>query len=201
MRDFQSAAAAGAAIAVGAAAYLSCSNQIVGAFLFSVALFTICVLNLNLYTGKVGYFFETTEKAAIAVTWLGNLTGGVIAALLLRLAKPELTERVSLLIQGKMGQNPLQTAILAMFCGMMMYIAIHNYRYHKSDLHRVLGIVLCIMAFIICGFEHSIADMCYFTLYVHSWPTFGYAACYIPLVTLFNGVGATLYRLLTRGNI
>ena len=107
MRDFQSAAAAGAAIAVGAAAYLSCSNQIVGAFLFSVALFTICVLNLNLYTGKVGYFFETTEKAAIAVTWLGNLTGGVIAALLLRLAKPELTEKVSLLIQGKMGQNPL----------------------------------------------------------------------------------------------
>lgn len=196
MKDFKSAAAAGAAIAIGASSYLMCENKLVGALLFSVALFTICAFKLNLYTGKVGYFFETDNKLTILITWLGNFTGGAITALLIRFAKPEIFEKANVLVEAKLDQDLYRTAILAIFCGVMMFIAIHNNNKSKSDIHKAMGIVLCIMAFIVCGFEHSIADICYFWLGSASFAVLPQTALYILLVSIFNGIGAIAYNKL-----
>ena len=159
MKELKQAIAAGVAIAVGAACLLSCENKFAGAFLFSVALFTICALRLSLYTGKVGYFLEPGTKPGIAAAWLGNLLGTVIAAILLRIALPNIAQAANGLISRKLSQSFPQTAILSVFCGIMMFAAVHNHNHNKSDIHRVTGIVLCVMAFIMCGFEHSIANM------------------------------------------
>lgn len=196
MKEFKSAAAAGAAVAIGASSYLLCDNKLVGAFLFSVALFTICAFKLNLYTGKVGYFFETENKLLILITWLGNLVGSTVTAILIRIAKPEMFEKANLLVVGKLGQSFHKTAILAIFCGVMMFTAIHNYNKSKSDIQKALGIVLCIMAFIVCGFEHSIADMCYFWMGTADLGALIKTVFYILLVSVFNGIGAVIFNKL-----
>lgn len=198
MREFKSAVAAGMAVAIGATSYLMCDVKLVGAFLFSVALFAICAFNLNLYTGKIGYFFETENKVVILTTWLGNLTGSTVTSVLIRLARPEIFEKANSLVEGKMEQNLCSAAILAFFCGVMMFTAIHNHNKSKSDIHKALGIVLCIMAFIVCGFEHSIADMCYFWMGTGKIESLPKIVFYILLVSLFNGIGAITFNKFTK---
>ncbi len=50
--------------------------------------------------------------------------------------------------------------ILGIFCGMLMYIAVEGYKRTTNP----LIVVLPVMAFILCGFEHCIADMFYFAI-------------------------------------
>lgn len=49
---------AGIMIAIGEVAYLVIPNKVVGAFIFSVGLLTVCMYGMNLYTGKIGYIFN-----------------------------------------------------------------------------------------------------------------------------------------------
>ena len=49
---------AGLLISLGGTVYLTIENKIVGAFLFSIALFSICYFKCYLFTGKVGYISE-----------------------------------------------------------------------------------------------------------------------------------------------
>ena len=46
---------AGILIGIGGTVYLSVQNNVAGSFLFSIGLLTICMYQMNLYTGKVGY--------------------------------------------------------------------------------------------------------------------------------------------------
>ena len=73
---------AGILISIGGTIYLSCQNKIVGAFLFSVALFCICVEGFSLYTGKVCYFFKTKEKLSSVTNLLVCLIGNLCAVVL-----------------------------------------------------------------------------------------------------------------------
>ena len=70
---------AGAAISIGGTAYLSLDNKIAGALFFSVGLFTIVTMGLNLFTGKVCYVFQRdkTYGVNLPLIWLGNLAGAV----------------------------------------------------------------------------------------------------------------------------
>ena len=54
----------------------------------------------------------------------------------------------------------LKGFIAAIFCGVLMYAAVKTYAKGKT----LVGIIFCIPTFILCGFEHSVADMYYFTV-------------------------------------
>lgn len=198
MKSFKSAFAAGFMISIGAACFLSCKSKIIGALLFCVALFTICVFNLDLYTGMVGYFFEIKNKLEIFIVWLGNLAGGAFGTVLLRAARHDIFDKATVLVTAKLNQSLLQTAVLALFCGVLMFIAIHNNKTNKSDIHRLFGLIVCIMTFILCGFEHSIADICYFWFSVDSVELLLRAVWYVLLVSVFNAIGAIMFNELTK---
>ena len=76
-KTFVFAILAGAAIAIGGAAFLSVESKILGSVLFTVGLFTVCSFGLNLYTGKVCYVFENklSYTLDVIIIWLGNLVG------------------------------------------------------------------------------------------------------------------------------
>ena len=63
---------AGFCISIGAAIYLSCTSKIVGAVMFAVGLFAICVFGLNLFTGKIGYVLVTRNRPDCLLIWLGK---------------------------------------------------------------------------------------------------------------------------------
>jgi formate/nitrite transporter FocA (FNT family) len=198
METLRKSVAAGMMICIGAAIYLVNENKVIGAFMFSIGLFTICFFGMFLFTGKIGYVIDNRNRPNCALIWLGNLIGGTVSALLIRFAKPQLFETASQLMEKKFSQNPLATMVLSFFCGVLMYVAVENYRSNKNDVAKIVGIFLCVPTFILAGFEHSIADMCYAAFGVSTFPDALHSLWYILLVSVFNGLGALAVRALSR---
>ena len=184
---------AGILIVAGCCVYLACSVKWVGAILFSVALSAICYLGFNLYTGKIGGMVANHKKedfAALLLGLLGN-TVGVLVAFAVAYAVPSLGEAAKAAVSAKLLQSPMQTLLRAVGCGVLMYVAVAIFREKKSP----IGILLCIPAFILSGFEHSIADMGYFALAGVATPQ---SLGYVWLAILGNTVGSLLVAFARR---
>ena len=161
LKKITSGIAAGILVSIGGAVFLSCENRYVGAVLFSVALLCICLKGYSLFTGRVGYIPEKHDKEAVSALLLGllgNFIGTLVCGLLARYALPALGAAAETACAARLAQAPMQTFIRALFCGMLMYLAVSTYR----EKNTLFGILFCIPVFILCGFEHSIADMFYF---------------------------------------
>ena len=191
---FVQAVAAGACIAIGGALFLSVESKVVGSLLFAVGLFTIMTMGLNLYTGKVCYVFEKDREFAIGVPiiWLGNLAGTWLAAALLGLTRigPALAEKAMDLCRTKLGDDLLSIFVLAIFCNMMIYIAVDTYANNRDELGKYLGLLFGIPVFILCGFEHCVANMFYFSM-AGVWD--GTALLYMLVMTVGNAVGGWVF--------
>lgn len=152
---------AGLLIAIGGSVFLSCENRYIGAMLFSVALLCICYRGYYLYTGKIGYAVTEHKKSdivSLAVGLVGNLFTAYFLGLVLSFMIPALKTAAVSLCAAKLAMTIPSVFIRALFCGVLMYLAVSIFREKKS----VLGIVFCVPVFILSGFEHSIADTFYF---------------------------------------
>lgn len=155
------AISAGIMIAIGGSVFLSCDSKYVGAVLFSVALLCICYLGYYLFTGKIGYLANDFSKKNILNLCVGlavNLIVTFLLGMLISFAFPALPQKAYIMCTAKLEQTFLITFIRAIFCGVLMYTAVEIFKEKKTP----LGIIFCIPVFILCGFEHSIADMFYF---------------------------------------
>ena len=66
---------------------------------------------------------------------------------------------------AKINDSPWSLLILAFFCGILMYLAVETFK--REDLNpviRMTTVFLCVAVFILCGFEHCIANMYYFSV-------------------------------------
>ena len=190
--------AAGFAISIGATVYLVSENKVAGALLFSVGLFVICAFGLNLFTGKIGYVLDNKNHPNCLLIWLGNLLGCVVSSGLVRLAKPGLHDTAAGILSAKLALNWYSVLILGFFCGMLMYAAVENYRVNPHGFGKVTGLFLCVSVFILCGFEHSIADMCYCVFGVSSVGELPQILLFLLMVSAANSVGAIAARFAAR---
>ncbi len=158
---------AGIAIGMGGIAYLAISNKIVGSFIFSIGLLTVCMYSLNLYTGKVGYILVNKASCVIelVLSLIGNFIGTFIVGNLMRLTRfSTYIETAKSIVSTKLSDNILSIFILSILCGIIMYIAVNNYKKESSDIGKYILIIMGVMAFILCGFEHCVANMFYFSI-------------------------------------
>lgn len=195
-RIFLKAAAAGITIGIGGAVYLTLDNKVIGAVLFGVGLYTIVLNGLFLYTGKVGYLISAQDKKAyilqLVFTWLGNLAGTALAATAISATRiRNLGRTAEVLCKTKLADTPHSILILAVFCGILMYVAVDGFREKGNP----LILFFCVTVFILCGFEHCIANMFYFSL-AGAWSL--RAVIYILLMTLGNSVGGILLPLVKK---
>lgn len=197
MESLRNSILAGMMIGIGSAIYLVLDNKIIGAVLFSIGLFMICSFRMYLFTGKIGYMIRTKNKPNCLVIWIGNLIGSIVISTMVRFAKPELHIAAVKLISNKLQQEFISIALLSMLCGFLMFLAVDNYSRHSDSLSGILGIFLCVSTFILCGFEHSIADINYCVLAISSFEQAANALCFILVVSVFNGVGALFMRWIT----
>ncbi|MBR4445891.1 MAG: formate/nitrite transporter family protein [Solobacterium sp.] len=191
------AIAAGLAITIGAAVYTSLENKIAGAILFSLGLFLICSFGWNLFTGKIGYVFANKNQPNVFVIWLGNLIGTVAGSGALRIARPVLHDTAAAMTQTKLSMPYVSVFLAAVFCGILMYAAVENFRKNPNSASGIFGIVFCVSVFILAGFEHSIADMCYFVIGVESAAEALKALVFVLVVSCGNACGSWLIRWLS----
>ncbi len=170
-RIFLSSILAGMAIAIGGIANLTLENKVAGAIFFTAGLFTVCVFGFHLFTGKVCYVFENKAGYIIdlAVIWLGNLAGAVITGfLILQTRISGINEKAITMASNKLSQSPLSVFILGIFCNIMIYIAVEGYRSCKHEIGKYLAIFFGVTVFVLCGFEHCVANMFYLTM-ANAW--------------------------------
>jgi len=189
----------GMMIGIGGCVSLSCDNKYIGSLLFSLGLFAIVQFGFGLYTGKVGYIplRKPVYLLECLFTILGNALGTFLDAFLIRQTRvfPALSEKAMASVNAKLSDGYLSMFVLAVFCGMLMFLAVDNARISRTDgghIEKTVGVMFCVMVFILCGFNHCIADMFYLFLTGRIVD----AGIYLPLVILGNSVGGMLIPLL-----
>lgn len=197
MENLKRSVCAGIMIGFGAVVYLQCENKIVGALLFTIGLFAICSFGMNLFTGKIGYVFSNKNDPDCLVIWAGNLIGASASMALIRLAKPDLHLTARALVSAKLEQGYFSAAITGFFCGILMYLAVENYRANPHGAGKITGLFLSVSVFILSGFEHSVADMCYLALAVENIADLPQYLLFLLTVSVSNAIGAVATRYMT----
>ena len=153
---------AGIMIGIGGTIYLSVPNQVVGAILFAIGLLTICVYKMNLYTGMIGYILENKlgYLKTLIFTLLGNLLGTIITALLVlntRFANISIRAREIVII--KISDNYLSIFILSVFCGILMYIAVNNFKKGEDSIIKYLSTFIYVV-YLFCVDLNTVLLIC-----------------------------------------
>lgn len=194
LATFINAVLAGAAISIGGAVFLCTESRTAGAALFSVGLFAVCTLGLDLFTGKVCYIFQNPPAYTVrcGLIWLGNLTGTLLMGSLLRLTRLDVIEKAQGICEGKLSDGLLSVFLLAVFCNILIYLSVESYRENPHELGKYLGLFLGVVVFVQAGFEHCVANMFYFTV-AGAWS--GKTVLYLVVMTLGNAAGGVLFPL------
>ena len=182
--------------AIGGTVFLSIENKVIGASLFSIGLFGVLIYNLNLYTGKIGYLitnFNLKYVKELAITIIGNFIGACSVGFILRYTRiyDNIYSKALILANTKLNDNLLSIFILSIFCGLLMYFAVNGFK-KQTDFGKYLVVYLGVAVFILCGFEHCIANMYYFSVAdIWSLKTLWYTG----IMVLGNSVGSFIIPL------
>ncbi|MBO6228969.1 MAG: formate/nitrite transporter family protein [Ruminiclostridium sp.] len=180
----------GMMIGLGGIVNLSCDNRYIGSFLFATGLFVILTFGFTLFTGKVGYAVENKLSYLIdlLIIWFGNLVGTMFDGFVIQLTRVggAISEKAAGLCETKLADNLLSIFVLAFFCGMLMFIAADGYKNLTNPVAQMLAVILPVMVFILCGFEHCVANMFYFTA-GNMWSAQSFL--YLVVMSLGNAAG------------
>ena len=151
---------AGMMIAIGGTIYLTLSG-LEGALLFSMGLLTILCLKLELFTGKAGLLAtrEITLGKLLEI-WIGNFLGSWIFAFLLIMTPKgvDLAMRASEIVAIRIANGFFVNFIYGIMCGMLMFMAVKTWQFTNGNPFYAM---MPVGIFILCGFNHCIADMFY----------------------------------------
>ena len=198
LKTFLYGVAAGICIAIGGTVFLSVENKVIGALFFTVGLFTICTFGLNLFTGKVCYLFENDRRYALQLIpiWLGNLAGTWLTAMLLQQTRiAGISARAAEMCESKLNDSLLSIFILSVFCNFLIFIAVDGFRNNPHEVGKYLALFFGVMVFILCGFEHCVANMFYISM-AGAWS--GRALLFLLVNTAGHAAGGWILPLLRK---
>ncbi len=197
---FVSAILAGSAIGFGGVVNLQLGG-IAGAMFFTVGLFVVCTMGLHLYTGKVCYVFQNDKAYALSipVIWLGNLVGTFTVGSLIRLTRIGAAQIAAAqkICETKLTDDLVSIFILAALCNIFIYIGVEGFKNIPHEVGKYVALFLGVAVFILCSYEHCVANMFYFTV-ADCWSV--KAVGYLLWMTLGNAVGGVIFPL-ARGYI
>ena len=197
---FISSIIAGIFIAFGATLYLTCAihgdylYKILGSFLFGIGLFSIIHFEFWLYTGKVGYALNNKLKYILdlLICLIGNILGVFLLSIILKqthIIDSNIINYCKDLTNTKQDEKWYEVIILSMMCGIMIYLAVEGHKKCPYNIGKVLFAYLPIVLFILCGFEHVVANVCYYT---YASVFNGWVVLWFILMAIGNALGSLL---------
>lgn len=200
INDIKKSILSGFMICIGGTVYLSCialNLRPLGAFLFAAGLYSICVYGFNLFTGKVGYIaynFKDIKYIKLVVLVLAfNLLTTYLLGILASYAFPAVVEPAKNIFEAKTQTSLLKLFISGVFCGILMFLSVDTWKKNSK-----IGIFIYIPVFILCGFDHSIANSFYNGI-ANGFNAFTLQNVLIfAAVILGNAVGGMLIPLLSK---
>ena len=174
-------------------------GRIIGACLFTFAIYVIIMFGFRLFTGMVREIPTMGVKNywQLPVCLLMNSLGAILVGWLSEylVIGPSLIELGANTIGVKVHSAnwALQSFVSSAFCGVLIAISVKSVkRAPQKGISPTLGVLFPIIIFAFCGLDHSVANMLYFFyLGEISWQIIGY----ISLSILGNIVGGVLFTL------
>lgn len=158
------------------------TNELLGPFLFSFGLLSVCYFQADLFTGRAGYYWKD-KKGKLLTILLVNLLSGYLIGFLFSITNDNLiiaaNDKIAL------WDFSLSYFLKSIFCGMIMYICVNIYKKNNN----IMGILYGVPLFIFSGFQHSIANII----------TMGIARSFSPTIficILGNLIGSMIINLL-----
>ena len=205
---FRSSILSGIAVGLAGWGYLACCSkglEVLGAVLFSFGLLTVVNYKLKLYTGTAGFVSLRKEDGScrffraigeLLFILLGNITGCMFVALLLRCSPNDLglEQEAKVILEGRLALGPLKAGALAIGCGFIMTTVVTFARQGKP-----LALLFGVPLFIYCKFPHCLADAFYYMAAPLSYTGehFWEIVALYPCLVIGNFVGCNLYRFLS----
>lgn len=173
--NYKSSFVAGILIGIGVIINTVAPVPVVGPLLFSFGLITIIELQLQLYTGKIGFGFNINLIKVL----LGNFIGIGITIGLYILSNPSFYQLLQEASINKFNKGFLQLLICGIFCGMLIHFAVKTKKPYIT--------AMAITIFILIGAEHCVADFPYLMINLSIEHI-----CKLFLVVIGNSIGAVL---------
>ena len=192
----------GFCIVVGSTGYLILKSQdmtVLGAFVFGLGLYAIIHFKLWLFTSKISYVIDHGPKYSldVLICFVVNILSVVLLSFILlqtRIA-PSLVEAAKPLVNYKINDTWYSILILSFMCGTMIYLAVSGHEQCSYGCGKIAFVFLAIFIFIICSYEHVIANACYFT---YAGVFNAKTVLYFLLMALGNSLGAIFVQFIRR---
>lgn len=180
---------AGILIGLGCLVSNLIAQPIIGYCCFAMGLMYIRMAELPLTTGLTQHLGETinfkTWCKVLACNMLGAFAASFFSMLFLTVAHNyELMDKMAALSRTKfMDANFLQLLLSGAFCGILMTIA----TYKRTPLYIS---ILCVMTFLLAGFNHCVADSFYLFMQIGNW----YAWLMFLAIVIGNLIGGYIIK-------
>ena len=178
---------------------LQAAGKMAASCLFSIGLILVCVLGLQLYTGKIGVVFDDREKLKentinLPIMLVGNAIGAFGLGILCHfifMNVGDVQTVIEGISNGKTGSSLVFTE--GILCGALVYIAVYCFKNFQNYAMKIIGIITAVTLFVYCGFQHCVANMFYFGM-AFNWNL--NMLWNLLIVILTNSIGALLVRCL-----
>lgn len=156
---------------VGATFGNAYGGKIAGALIFPVGLIMVVLAGSELFTGNnlmlIPWIKNKISLGQLLKNWLlvflGNFIGALLVAFLVTYSGvfDNISESVIATATTKSNLGFLEATIRGIFCNFLVCIAVWMAFGAETVSGKILAIFGPIMLFVLCGFEHSVANMFY----------------------------------------
>ncbi len=163
---------AGVYISLGGQGFLvAYGNTFIRAAVFPVGLMLIVLVGGELFTGNCLMTFGLLQKKitfkdyfkTLIQVLLGNLLGSLFIVALLYYGgvynKPELAETIISVAKAKMSLTFVQVLSKGVLCNILVALGVWFAITAKDTTGKLLGCWFPVMLFVLCGYEHVVANM------------------------------------------
>ena len=193
----------GVGLLLSKAVFEGAMGNLVGAIIFSLAMFVVTTFGLYLITGLSTRVITMGVKNwwSLPVSLLFNVIGIAIAALLVRASHVDVITTANALMDVKLCDEGwvLHSLCSGVLCGMLIGLSVFLSKYTaKKHLSATIGVIFPVFVFVFCGFDNSLANVFYvFMCSEMTWQMIGY--CAVSLVgNLIGGVLVSILPLIKK---
>lgn len=131
------------------------------------------------------------------VCWIGNLVGSVICVAIFQITgipSGDTAAYFGSIAAGKVGYAPIPLLARAILCNILVCLAVWCATKMKTESGKLIMIFWCIFVFMVCGFEHSVANMSIIGVALaNGYVSIGQYVYNVLLATIGNMIGAIVF--------
>lgn len=220
-KTFLLAVLAGAFIALGgvvstvaASGFSGIQASLIKGAVFPLGLILVVICGAELFTGNCLLIAPALQKEIkigkmlknLLIVYCGNLVGGVLIAMLTVYSHAFGTATAEVCVSAAEIKSTMSFSdclLRGILCNILVCLAVWGAMASKNAAGKILFVYLPVFAFVVCGFEHSVANMYYLTAGLTTASEYAITASGLTLgnALLFNLLPSTIGNIVGGGMV